>query len=413
MIYIVDDRLPEDYISLPVMGYKKAKEFIKYQEERIDGVYVYADGGTISAKYLLDGHLCVISMHVDMPGLGTSMLCALFDYVRTKGQDFIRVRGIDHPVKKDNVIVYDTMDGLRRFFHKTTMPAEPLKIAVIDWKWAHYDIDPDTYQELIDSVDDYEYRDSPNDRYGWAMDRASEEAVTRAHHWLSGYRKNIYTTEDLTRNPHIKLDLHLSSGDDIEKFIQGLENKSKWVPIKEHLHWWQYPTPSPQGDHVGIFMYTSDNQLVASISASYSTDTRTHVNFVNTRLDYRNQGLCKIMFSTLAQYLSSTGRTTTLTLENAAGVAGCKCYTEGALQGGFTSQTNPATCGIVKNIALPFRSIPTTKSSREAIDDMKSSNHSHVVPTYRSKVLDTNDSLILPDGHLWETYQQSKKRSRE
>ena len=413
MISIIDDRLEDDYMSLTIMGYETAQETFGFQEDRIDGVYVVTVGGLMCAKYLYDGHLCVISMKVDKVGLGFSMLRALFSYIHTKGQDYIYVRGIDQRVKTDHFLadtICDNMDQLRACLE---VPVEKLNIAIIDWKWAHYDIDLDTYQELIDSVEEYLYRYSSNDRYGWAMDRASEEAATRAHSWLSGYRKNIYTDEDLTRNPHIKSDLNLNSDDDIETFIQGLEDDSKWVRMKETRRWWEYPAPRPEsGTHVGIFMYTSDKQLVASISASYIDASTSKVDFVNTRLDYRNKGLCKIMFSTLAQYLSSTGRTTQLTLTNAAGVAGCKCYTEGALHGGFASRTVPATCGIAK-IKLPFTTIPTTKSSLEAIQEMGSRGHSHVVPTYRSKVLDMHDPLILLTGHPWKQYQQPDKKRRQ
>ena len=167
--------------------------------------------------------------------------------------------------------------------------------------------------------------------------------VTTAKAWVDLYEKKQVDFSDLYDTDLAKrvIPRYKPVRDDT-LFLEKISGATKQTKYESEPQW-IFPAPHvdrqkvPTGLAVFVYLPTS-RELVASIDAVYHSDRTVYVENVNTRLDYRGNGLCKIMFTTLVTYLYKTGRARHIRLFNATGDIGCKCYVKGAEAGGFLAR---------------------------------------------------------------------------
>ena len=245
--------------------------------------------------------------------------------------------------------------------------SERAVLAIMDWHHHRYDISDEFAERLRSTVSVPFATMVQVERTKWTLTSANgeERDVTLAKLWVEAFKKGQVDFYDLYNTEVPKLVIpKFKPGRDDKRFLSLVE-KADEVRVTERVRKWRYEEPSKGDRKLGIFVYTINQsrtasaKLVASIDATYSDSkpNSLHVNYVNTHYDYRGLGLCKRMFSTMASYLRDTGRATSIDLENAAGVVGCKCYVGGASEAGFVTEDiwgdvfSPDRCAVQYNLA--------------------------------------------------------------
>ena len=219
-----------------------------------------------------------------------------------------------------------------------------LAFALVDWRHHHHDISDTFVQVLAASVRTYQRKSVMVKRDRWILTGYDGRTidVTTAKAWVDLYEKKQVDFSDLYDTDLAKrvIPRYKPVRDDT-LFLEKISGATKQTKYESEPQW-IFPAPHvdrqkvPTGLAVFVYLPTS-RELVASIDAVYHSDRTVYVENVNTRLDYRGNGLCKIMFTTLVTYLYKTGRARHIRLFNATGDIGCKCYVKGAEAGGATN----------------------------------------------------------------------------
>lgn len=84
-----------------------------------------------------------------------------------------------------------------------------------------------------------------------------------------------------------------------------------------------------------VYVLDDDDRVMATTSASFRGSASVHVDFVQVFARYRGLGLCTTMFTALMRYISTLPDIKSVSLLNAGGERGCRCYVKGATAQGW------------------------------------------------------------------------------